>query len=164
MKNFLSGVYVLRRSRFPFAAASIVPVNAVPIFVPKAPTVSSDVVPAQYRRRIMRRDFRRDRRDFRRSFRRDADMPGPEVIAAIVTAVRAIATITATGSPPQPSLPARSLAARWPASRVASMGATRMSGGVTTVTGRTAPTTIRTSPIMARAGSAIRPTDPLPPV
>jgi BA14K-like protein len=55
MKKFLSGLCATTLA-ISFAAASVVPVNAAPIFVPKAPTASSDVVPVQFQqRRIMRR-------------------------------------------------------------------------------------------------------------
>jgi BA14K-like protein len=85
MRKLLSGLCATTLAAS-FAMASVVPVNAAPVFVPKAPTAQSDVVQVQNERiirrqgrREFRRDARQDRRDFRREtrfdrrdFRRDA--------------------------------------------------------------------------------------------
>lgn len=83
MKKFLSGLCATTLAAS-FALASVVPVNAAPIFVPKAPVAQSDVIQVQSRgrevmeerkwrklRREFRRDARQDRREFRREVRRD---------------------------------------------------------------------------------------------
>lgn len=77
MKKFLSGLCATTLAAS-FALASVMPVNAAPIFVPKAPVAQSDVVQVQERRlrrnrnvRQNRREFRREARQDRRQFRRD---------------------------------------------------------------------------------------------
>jgi hypothetical protein len=87
MKKILSGICATALAAT-FAVSSVVPMNAAPIFVPRAVPAEagqSDVVQVQdgmrYRRRLLRRGMRdRDviiRRDFRRSgdfaFRRSGD-------------------------------------------------------------------------------------------
>ena len=86
MRKFLSGLCATTLAAS-FAIASAVPVNAAPVFIPKAPVAQSDIIQVQsderrwrklrreFRReaRQDRREFRRDRRDFRRSIRRDRD-------------------------------------------------------------------------------------------
>ena len=76
MRKFLSGhgATTLAAS---FAMASVVPGNAAPVFVPKAPAAEAGVIQVQNRderliRRQMRREFRREARQDRREFRREA--------------------------------------------------------------------------------------------
>lgn len=53
-----------------FAAGTVVPATAAPVFVPQAPAVSSDVIQVQDRARTERRWDRNDRRDRGRFERR----------------------------------------------------------------------------------------------
>jgi hypothetical protein len=80
MRKILSGLCATTLAAS-FAIASVVPVNAAPVVVPKAPVAQSDVIQVQSRgrevmeERLLRRNFRGDRRDFRqnrREFRREA--------------------------------------------------------------------------------------------
>jgi hypothetical protein len=82
MKKFLSGLCATTLAAS-FAIASVVPVNAAPAFVPKAPVAQSDVIQVQSRgREVMqerklrklrgdRREVRQNRREFRREARQD---------------------------------------------------------------------------------------------
>ena len=85
MRKLLSGLCATTLAAS-FAIASAVPVNAVPLVVPKAPVAQSNIIQVQggevterqeWRlRRAFRREARRDRRDFRefrRAIRRDRD-------------------------------------------------------------------------------------------
>ena len=71
MKKLLSGLLATSLAAS-FAIASVVPVNATPVFVPKADTAQTDVQNVQYQpwRRLNRMDRRIDRRIDRRVDRR----------------------------------------------------------------------------------------------
>ena len=71
MKKLLSGLLATTLAAS-FAIASVVPVNATPVFVPKADTAQTDVQNVQYQpwRRMNRMDRRIDRRIDRRVDRR----------------------------------------------------------------------------------------------
>ena len=76
MRKILSGLCATTLAAS-FAIASVVPINAAPVVVPKAPVAQSDVIQVQSRgrevmeERLLRRNFRGDRRDFRRDARQD---------------------------------------------------------------------------------------------